>query len=60
MFSGAHNLNVLSNEDVAIYMRLGEMSALMIFPSCAARVLIGAPVGCDQILQELSYEAVIK
>ena len=60
IFSGAQSLKVLSNEEVAMYMRLGDISADIIFPSCAARVRTGAPVGCDQILQVLSYDAVIR
>ena len=58
IFSGAQSLKVLSNEEVAMYMRLGDISADIIFPSCAASVRTGAPVGCDQILQVLSYDAV--
>ena len=53
-------MKVLSNEEVAMYMRLGDISADIIFPSCAASVRTGAPVGCDQILQVLSYDAVIR
>lgn len=53
--SGAHSLKVRSNDVVAMYWPLGEISTLMIFPSCPWRVFNGCHVLLDQICVEGIY-----
>lgn len=49
--SGDHNLNVRSNDEVAMYWEFGDISMLMIFPSWPINVFSGCHVLLDQICE---------
>lgn len=50
--SGIQSLKVRSYEAVAMYLRFGEISKDMTFPSCPDKSFSGAQFGCDQICQQ--------